>query len=65
LHELGHENWAPYEKSADVGGHAASHADSSGFLWDKGGHVIFSHYPYFERLIDEASERVRARELDL
>jgi protoporphyrinogen oxidase len=54
LRELGHENWALYEKSDDVGGHATSHVDSKGFVWDEGGHVIFSHYPYFDRLIDEA-----------
>jgi protoporphyrinogen oxidase len=54
LHELGHENWDLYEKSDDVGGHAASHVDDKGFVWDEGGHVIFSHYPYFDRIIDEA-----------
>ncbi len=54
LHELGYQNWALYEKSDDVGGHATSHVDPKGFLWDEGGHVIFSHYPYFDRLIDEA-----------
>jgi protoporphyrinogen oxidase len=53
LHELGYENWILYEKSDHVGGHAASHVDENGFLWDEGGHVIFSHYPYFDRLIDE------------
>jgi len=64
LHELGYENWALYEKSDDVGGHATSHVDAKGFVWDEGGHVIFSHYPYFDRLIDEAlgkevNERIR------
>jgi len=54
LHELGHRNWALYERSEDVGGHATSHLDSHGFVWDEGGHVIFSHYPYFDRIIDEA-----------
>jgi protoporphyrinogen oxidase len=54
LHELGYENWALYEKSPDVGGHATSHVDDIGFLWDEGGHVIFSHYPYFDRLVEEA-----------
>jgi protoporphyrinogen oxidase len=54
LHELGWENWALYEKSDDVGGHATSHVDSNGFVWDEGGHVIFSHYPYFDRLINDA-----------
>src|SRR5580658_4911005 len=53
LHELGHENWALYEKSNEFGGHAASHVDSKGFVWDEGGHVIFSHYPYFDRIIDQ------------
>jgi protoporphyrinogen oxidase len=53
LHELGFENWILYEKSDHVGGHAASHVDQNGFLWDEGGHVIFSHYSYFDRLIDE------------
>lgn len=54
LHELGHTNWALYERSTEVGGHAASHVDSKGFVWDEGGHVIFSHFPYFDRIIDEA-----------
>jgi protoporphyrinogen oxidase len=54
LHELGYENWVLYEKSGDVGGHATSHVDRHGFVWDEGGHVIFSHYPLFDRLIDEA-----------
>jgi protoporphyrinogen oxidase len=53
LHELRYENWILYEKSDHAGGHAASHVDSQGFLWDEGGHVIFSHYPYFDRLINE------------
>ena len=57
LRELGYDNWILYEKSDHVGGHAASHVDNHGFLWDEGGHVIFSHYPYFDRLIDEALGR--------
>lgn len=52
LHELGYEDWALYEKAPYAGGHAASHVDSHGFVWDEGGHVIFSHYPYFDRLVD-------------
>ena len=64
LHELGYDNWVLYEKSDDVGGHATSHVDKHGFVWDEGGHVIFSHYPYFDRLIDkvlgkEVHERIR------
>jgi protoporphyrinogen oxidase len=52
LNELGYDNWVLYEKSDYVGGHASSHVDSQGFVWDEGGHVIFSHYPYFDKLID-------------
>jgi protoporphyrinogen oxidase len=53
LHELGYENWVLYEKADYVGGHASSHVDAHGFVWDEGGHVIFSHYPYFDKLVDE------------
>jgi protoporphyrinogen oxidase len=64
LHELGYDNWVLYEKSNHLGGHATSHVDEHGFVWDEGGHVIFSHYPYFDRLIDkvlgkEVHERIR------
>ena len=64
LHELGYDNWVLYEKSDGVGGHATSHVDKHGFVWDEGGHVIFSHYPYFDKLIDkvlgkEVHERIR------
>jgi protoporphyrinogen oxidase len=64
LHELGYDNWVLYEKSGNVGGHAASHVDKHGFVWDEGGHVIFSHYSYFDELIDkvlgkEVHERIR------
>src|SRR6266576_5810788 len=64
LHELGYDNWILYEKSEGVGGHSTSHVDGNGFVWDEGGHVIFSHYPYFDKLIDtmlgkEVHERIR------
>src|SRR5580698_4873200 len=64
LHELGHDNWIVYEKSDEVGGHSTSHIDDKGFVWDEGGHVIFSHYPYFDALIErmlgkEVHERIR------
>jgi len=53
LHELGYRDWALYEKASYVGGHSCSHLDPHGFVWDEGGHVIFSHYPYFDRLVDD------------
>jgi protoporphyrinogen oxidase len=51
LHELGYDNWSLYEQNDYMGGHASSHRDEQGFTWDEGGHVIFSHYPYFDRLV--------------
>jgi protoporphyrinogen oxidase len=64
LHELNYDNWILYEHHDYVGGHASSSVDAQGFTWDEGGHVIFSHYPYFDKLIDsvlkgEVHERVR------
>lgn len=64
LHELGYQNWVMYERSDGVGGHSCSHVDKQGFVWDEGGHVIFSHYKYFDDLIDkmlgkEVHERIR------
>jgi protoporphyrinogen oxidase len=52
LHELGHDNWTLLEASDHVGGLAASVTDPNGFTWDLGGHVVFSHYAYFDRLLD-------------
>lgn len=64
LNELGYQNWTLYEKADHVGGHSTSHVDKHGFVWDEGGHVIFSHYPYFDNLVDkmlgkEVHERIR------
>ena len=57
-----------YESSDYVGGHASSHVDAHGFVWDEGGHVMLSHYPYFDKLVDDmlgtGGEPVGARELD-
>lgn len=53
LNELNYDNWVLYEKNDYVGGHASSHIDAHGFVWDEGGHVIFSHYPYFDKLVDD------------
>ena len=46
------------------GGSATSERDQNGFLWDTGGHVVFSHYPYFTKMLDKAvsewNQRIRA-----
>jgi protoporphyrinogen oxidase len=54
LQELGHENFHLYDRASQVGGLATSHHDSQGFTWDIGGHVQFSHYRYFDALMDTA-----------
>jgi protoporphyrinogen oxidase len=54
LNELGHRNWTLYEASDHPGGLATSIVDPQGFTWDLGGHVLFSHYPYFDRLVETA-----------
>lgn len=52
LQERGYKNWAIYERSSRVGGLSASFIDREGFTWDLGGHVLFSHYDYFDHLLD-------------
>jgi protoporphyrinogen oxidase len=53
LHELGYKNWSIYEKNDYVGGLSASFRDEHGFTWDIGGHIIFSNYDRFNRLVDD------------
>jgi protoporphyrinogen oxidase len=52
LQELGHGDWDIYERNDHVGGLAASYKDDKGFTYDTGGHVLFSHYKYFDELVD-------------
>ena len=54
LRELGHENFHIYDRDDQVGGLATSFKDEQGFTWDIGGHVQFSHYRYFDELMDKA-----------
>ncbi len=49
----GHQNWDLYEATSVAGGLATSILDSEGFTWDLGGHVQFSHYEHFDKLMDE------------
>jgi protoporphyrinogen oxidase len=52
LQELGHNDWQLFEAAPQPGGLAASFRDNKGFLWDLGGHVLFSHYDYYDQLMD-------------
>lgn len=56
LHELGYTNWSLIDRAPDVGGLSCTVKDDKGFLWDMGGHVIFSHYAYFDKAIDDAMQ---------
>ncbi len=52
LEELGHEGYFVHEANGHVGGLAATFMDDKGFWWDIGGHVLFSHYGYFDELME-------------
>ena len=52
LRELGHRNFTMLEARYKVGGLASSEMSPNGFTYDIGGHVLFSHYEYFDRLFD-------------
>jgi protoporphyrinogen oxidase len=52
LAELGYGDWEIFEAADHVGGLSASVRDDHGFIWDHGGHVMFSHYSYFDDLVE-------------
>jgi len=52
LRELGHEDFIICEPLERVGGLARTTLDEHGFRWDIGGHVLFSHYDYFDELFE-------------
>ncbi len=52
LKERGQTNFLILETAPHAGGLASSFEDAKGFTWDIGGHVQFSHYPYFDTVMD-------------
>lgn len=52
LRELGHHDVVLVDRSGIAGGLAASFVDDKGFTWDIGGHVQFSHYSYYDDVLD-------------
>jgi protoporphyrinogen oxidase len=47
-------DWILVEATRDIGGLAATVQDHAGYRWDLGGHVIYSHYELFDRVVREA-----------
>lgn len=52
--EIGKPEVVVLEAQPHVGGLAASFLDEQGFTWDIGGHVQFSHYEYYDRVLARA-----------
>lgn len=52
LAEIGHTDWQLFEKNDYLGGLSTTFRDDHDFLWDLGGHVLFSHYEYFDNVMD-------------
>jgi protoporphyrinogen oxidase len=58
LGEAGYDDYEIYEAESSAGGLSSSYTDEAGFTWDLGGHVHFSHYPFY----DEACRRALGAE---
>jgi protoporphyrinogen oxidase len=54
LSRQGHADWQIFERHGHIGGLSASFLDDNGFTWDVGGHVLFSHYVYFDDAVKSA-----------
>ncbi|KAI9145790.1 UDP-galactopyranose mutase-like protein [Paraphysoderma sedebokerense] len=57
LAQLNHQNWLLVDAFSEAGGLASTDVTPEGFLYDVGGHVIFSHYTYFDNVLDQALPR--------
>jgi protoporphyrinogen oxidase len=53
LDRLRYANFNIVERAQHAGGHASSEVDPQGFTWDQGGHVVFSHFGEFDRLLED------------
>ncbi|KAI9696077.1 MAG: hypothetical protein M1836_005908 [Candelina mexicana] len=54
LNQLNGPSWLIIDSNEIPGGLASTDVTPEGFLYDVGGHVIFSHYQYFDDCINEA-----------
>lgn len=54
LHQHKKSSWLMLDAAAEAGGLACTDTTPEGFLFDMGGHVIFSHFLFFDELIETA-----------
>lgn len=54
LNQINGPSWLIVDSNETPGGLASTDVTPEGFLYDVGGHVIFSHYKYFDDCIDQA-----------
>ncbi|KAK3724530.1 hypothetical protein LTR37_001154 [Vermiconidia calcicola] len=54
MNQIDGPSWLIVDSNETPGGLASTDITPEGFLYDVGGHVIFSHYKYFDDCIDEA-----------
>ncbi|KAM3413845.1 hypothetical protein BST61_g10522 [Cercospora zeina] len=54
LQQIDGPSWLIVDSNETAGGLASTDITPEGFLYDVGGHVIFSHYKYFDDCINEA-----------
>eukprot|EP00775_Hariotina_reticulata_P011365 gene11365-11514_t len=54
LQQHGKSDWLLVDQAAEAGGLARTAVTPQGFLFDMGGHVIFSHWEFFDQLLDAA-----------
>lgn len=52
LEESGAGDYLVVDAADHPGGLASSYVDDRGFTWDVGGHVQFSHYRYYDEVLD-------------
>ncbi|TBU30339.1 FAD/NAD(P)-binding domain-containing protein [Dichomitus squalens] len=57
LQQIDGPSWMIVDCNSKPGGLAATNTTPEGFLFDVGGHVIFSHYQYFDDCLCEALPR--------
>ncbi|BCR86172.1 protoporphyrinogen/coproporphyrinogen oxidase [Aspergillus chevalieri] len=57
LQQLNSASWLIIDSNEKPGGLASTDVTPEGFLFDVGGHVIFSHYKYFDDCLEEALPR--------